>query len=84
MKGRLAIKMVKIQQSEPETLREYMVDFDYIAPKSSSNKVVTEKYLKDNYPFEKTKSDNIVKSTSNYLKKYYKPSRNCNSLIENY
>ena len=37
--------MVKIQQSEPETLREYMVDFDYIAPKSSSNKVVTEKYL---------------------------------------
>ena len=69
--------MVKIQQSEPKVSTEYMVDFEYRAPKSSPNNVVTEKYLEDNYPFEKNKSDNIVKSTANYIKKYYKPSQNC-------
>ncbi len=69
--------MVKIQQSEPEILSECMIDFDYRAPKSSPSNVVTEKYLQDNYPFEKNKSDNVFKSTANYIKKYYKPSRNC-------
>ena len=74
--------MVKIQQSEPEILNHYIFDLDYIAPKSSPNDVVTEKYLEDNFSFEKTKSDNIVKSSANYIKKYYKPSRNCNFLIQ--
>ena len=74
--------MVKIQQSEPEILNHYMVDLDYIAPKSSPNDIVTEKYLEDNFSFEKTKSDNIVKSSANYIKKYYKPSRNCKFLIQ--
>ena len=63
--------MVKINQTESEISPEYMIEFDYRAPQSSPNNVVTEKYLESNYPFEKVKSDNIVKSTANYVKKYF-------------
>ena len=39
--------------------------------------VITEKYLEQNFAYDQFKSDNALKSASNYIKKYYKPSPNC-------
>ena len=38
---------------------------------------INEHSLLERYQFEKYKSDNVVKSTTNYLKKNYKPSPDC-------
>jgi hypothetical protein len=39
---------------------------------------ITEKFMEENFLFEKLKADNICRSTGNYLKKNYKPTPNCN------
>ena len=36
-----------------------------------------ENLLTERYSFQKYKSENALKSTGNYIKKYYKPSRHC-------
>lgn len=38
---------------------------------------ITEKFMEENFLFEKLKADNICRSTGNYLKKNYKPTPNC-------
>jgi len=42
-----------------------------------SRPVLTAKYLEQNYEYNELYSDNIIKSSLNYVKKYYKPSKNC-------
>lgn len=39
--------------------------------------IITEKHLETNYEFQKLKSDNVFKSTNNYLFKSFKPSPGC-------
>lgn len=39
--------------------------------------VFNEKTLEEKFTYKKIKSDNVLKSSANYLKKYYKPSPNC-------
>lgn len=41
------------------------------------NGVLTEKALEQKFSYKKVKSDNALKSSVNYMKKYYKPSGNC-------
>lgn len=79
-KTSLKIKMSKIQQRESTDVNISPIDLDFKSIRSSSyaSTVVTEKYLENNFTILKAKSDNVLKSTQNYLVKYYKPSRNCN------
>lgn len=42
-----------------------------------SRPVLTAKYLESTYQYNDYNSDNILKGSMNYVKKYYKPSRNC-------
>ena len=46
--------------------------------KHNGQEMLTEKQLQAKYQFNKLKSDNVFKSARNYIKKYYKPSSNCN------
>ncbi|CAF0955390.1 unnamed protein product [Brachionus calyciflorus] len=39
--------------------------------------VFNEKSLEEKFTYKKIKSDNVLKSSANYLKKYYKPSPSC-------
>ena len=43
----------------------------------ASRPVLTTKYLENTYQYDTYNSDNILKSSFNYVKKYYKPSSNC-------
>jgi len=45
----------------------------------NNRKMHTEKYLEDKYFPTKLKTDNVIKSTGHYLKKYYMPNSNCKS-----
>ena len=38
---------------------------------------LTEKYLEENFYFQKLKSENVLKSTAHYMRKYYTPSLSC-------
>ena len=42
-----------------------------------TEKPFTVQTLNENFVFKKTKSDNVIRSTVKYVKKYYKPSPNC-------
>lgn len=39
--------------------------------------VLSVKYLQSKYQYNELNSDNVIKSSLNYAKKYYKPSKNC-------
>ena len=53
-------------------------ELDLKSVKSSNvSSVITHKYLEDNHPMEKFKSDNVIASTKNYLVKNYKPNPRC-------
>jgi hypothetical protein len=49
----------------------------FFNPKTRNQSRFTVKSLDELFVPNKTKSDNVIKSTANYVKKYYKPSRNC-------
>ena len=42
-----------------------------------SRPVLTAKYLESNYQYNDLDSQNVFKSSVNYVKKYYKPSKSC-------
>jgi hypothetical protein len=44
---------------------------------NNNKPVLTEKYIESNYEIDYLKSNNILSDSVNYVKKYYKPSKNC-------
>ena len=70
--------MSKIHQEDLNKPLEFSIDHNFVSNKSSSQPLsVSEKYLEENYTFNKIQSDNIFYGSKNYITKYYKPSPNC-------
>ena len=58
------------------TFNKHVSENNFTSPKINEEHY-TMHSLAENSAFKKTKSDNVIKSTVNYVKKYYKPSPNC-------
>lgn len=70
--------MSKIHSNEPAVnMREFDSNSVSNLPLTIVSNGITHKYLEENHPLEKFKSDNVILSTKNYLYKYYKPSPDC-------